>query len=109
MKVIKNESPLRESLKNVHWVLSHKVGVYIELGSPSGGIANLSEKPCRQIWRAAIYRHTHIYLCIHIYVMRSKISPTGGGARNIQGLIATRSETPTCYLWWQCWIVVSRL
>ena len=30
----KNASPLHERLKNLHWVLSHKVGVYIELGSP---------------------------------------------------------------------------
>ena len=36
MKVIKkSEYPLHERPKNLHWVLSHKVGVYIELGSPS--------------------------------------------------------------------------
>ena len=79
----KKESPLHESLKNVHWVFSHKVGVYIELGSPSGGIENLYEKPYRQIWCAAIYIYTHIYLCIYIYVMRSKIFPTGWGGYGI--------------------------
>ena len=30
----KNASPLHERLKNMHWVLLHKIGVCIQLGSP---------------------------------------------------------------------------
>ena len=63
MKVIKNESPLHERLKNLHWVLSHKVGVYIELGSPSGGVAFFPAKAIPDN-----LARCHLYVCIPIFV-----------------------------------------
>ena len=70
MKVIKNESPLHERLKNLHWVLSHKVGVYIELGSPSGGFAFFPIKAMPDnLARCRLYVHSffvHMYTCITV-------------------------------------------